>query len=78
MNRFEEILKEENLKAKYEMIVIDKHKLFYDVLQFTSLTDFHLFLNSDHYDKIVNRSDNEIRVINIERNEIVFSSKADD
>jgi len=79
MNRFKEILKEENLKPKYKLSVIEpKTGLKFENLEFTSLTDFHLFLNSDHYDKIVNTTDDEIRVVDIKTNEIIFSSKHDD
>ena len=79
MNRFEEILKEENLKPKYKLSVIEpKTGLKFENLEFTSLTDFNLFLNSDHYDKIVHASDDEIQVINLDTGQIVFSSKADD
>lgn len=44
MTRFEELLKEENLKPKYEMQLIDKDNQIYDELGFTSLTDFYYFL----------------------------------
>jgi hypothetical protein len=78
MTRFEELLKEESLMPQYEMRVIDRSNQIYDDLLFTSLTDFYYFLHSDHYDKIVHYSDDEIQVVNLETNEIVFSSKADD
>lgn len=79
MNRFEELLKEENLKPKYKLSVIEpKTGLKFENLEFTSLTDFNFFLLSDHYDKIVHATDDEIQVVNLETNEIVFSSKADD
>jgi hypothetical protein len=76
--RFVEITMEEDLQPKYEMRVIDNDNEIYKELKFTSLTDFHLFLNSDHYDEIVHATDDEIQVIKIDTNEIIFSSKADD
>ena len=76
--RFVEITMEEDLQPKYEMRVIDKYNNVYDELKFTSLTDFQLFLNSDHYDKIVHATDDEIIVVHLETTAIVFSSKADD
>jgi hypothetical protein len=76
--RFVEITMKEDLTPKYEMRVIDKDNQIYNELKFTSLTDFQLFLNSDHYDKIVHYSDDEIIVVHLETTAIVFSSKADD
>ena len=94
MTRFEEIFKEENLKFKYEMQVIDKDNQIYDELGFTSLKDFYYFLRNEipitenEIKEIVTKiivkhdlnygSSGYIRLINLETNEIVFSSKADD
>jgi len=86
-NRFEQLLEEENLKPKYEMRVIhipNKGKnasdddIIHSELQFTSLTDFNFFLLSDHYDKIVNSTDDRIIVVNLETDEIVFDTDRDD
>jgi len=94
MTRFEELLKEENLNPKYEMQVIDKNNQIYDELGFTSLKDFYLFLRKEIpiteneirelVTKIIVKHDlnygssGYIRLINIETDEIVFSSKHDD
>lgn len=87
MTRYEEILKEENLAAKYQMTVIhipNKGKNYfvdeieYDELYFTSLTDFNFFLLSDHYDKITRCTDDQIIVTDLKTNEIVFDSAKDD
>ncbi len=92
MSRFEQLLKEENLvygnqKPNYEMRVIhipNKGKnafgddIIHSELQFTSLTDFNFFLLSDHYDKIVNSTDDRIIVVNLETDEIVFDTDRDD
>jgi hypothetical protein len=86
-NRFEQLLEEENLKPKYEMRVIhipNKGKnasdddIIHSELQFTSLTDFNFFLLSDHYDKIVNSTEDRIIVVNLETDEIVFDTDRDD
>lgn len=86
-NRFEQLLEEENLKPKYEMRVIhipNKGKnasdddIIHSELQFTSLTDFNLFLLSYHYDKIVKSTDDRIIVVNLETDEIVFDTDRDD
>lgn len=78
MSRFEELLKEENLIPKYEMRVIDRYNQIYDDLFFTSLTDFHYFLNSDHYNKVVNRTDDRIVVVDLETDEVVFNTEKGD
>jgi hypothetical protein len=86
-NRFEQLLEEENLKPKYEMRVIhtpNKGKnasdddIIHSELKFTSLTDFNLFLLSDHYDNIDNSTDDRIIVVNLETDEIVFDTDKDD
>jgi hypothetical protein len=86
-NRFEQLLEEENLKPKYEMRVIhtpNKGKnasdddIIHSELKFTSLTDFNLFLLSDHYDKIINTTNDRIIVVNLETDEIVFDTDKDD
>jgi len=86
-NRFEQLLEEENLKPKYEMRVIhtpNKGKnvsdddIIHSELKFTSLTDFNLFLLSDHYDNIDNSTDDRIIVVNLETDEIVFDTDRDD
>ena len=85
-SRFEQLLEEENLKPKYEMRVIhipNKGKnasddIIHSELKFTSLTDFNLFLLSDHYDKIVKSTDDRIIVVNLETDEIVFDTDKDD
>lgn len=86
-NRFEQLLEEENLKPKYEMRVIhnpNKGKnasdddIIHSELKFTSLTDFNLFLLSEHYDKIDNNTDDRIIVVNLETDEIVFDTDKDD
>lgn len=72
MNKYEEILKKENLKPKYEMKVITIYQdsiIIHSKLEFTSLTDFHFFLLSDHYDKIVTSTDDRIIVVNLETDE---------
>ena len=77
----------ENLKPKYEMKIIhipNKGKnvfdddISYGELQFTSLTDFKFFLLSDHYDNIVNKTDDRIIVVNLETDEIIFDTDKDD
>jgi hypothetical protein len=87
MGKYEEILLKENLKPKYEMRVIhipNKGKnasdddIIHSELKFTSLTDFNFFLLSDHYDKIVNSTDDRIIVVNLETDEIVFDTDRDD
>lgn len=87
MTRYEEILKEENLGAKYQMKVIgflNKSKsgfgdeMEYDELYFTSLTDFNFFLLSDHYGKITKYNDDRIIVTDLKSNEIVFDSANED
>jgi hypothetical protein len=86
-SRFEQLLEEENLKPKYEMRVIhipNKGKnasdddIIHSELQFTSLTDFNLFLLSDHYDNIDKYDDDRIIVVNLETDEIVFDTDRDD
>lgn len=86
-NRFEQLLEEENLKPKYEMRVVhipNKGKnasdddIIHSELKFTSLTDFNLFLLSDHYDNIDNSTDDRIIVVNLETDEIVFDTDKDD
>jgi hypothetical protein len=86
-NRFEQLLEEENLKPKYEMRVIhipNKGKnasdddIIHSEIQFTSLTDFNLFLLSDHYDNIDKYDDDRIIVVNLETDEIVFDTDRDD
>lgn len=87
MTKFEQLLEEENLKPKYEMRVIhipNKGKnasdddIIHSELKFTSLTDFNLFLLSDHYDNIDNSTDDRIIVVNLETDEIVFDTDKDD
>ena len=75
---FETIIQEENLKPKYKMNVITKDGINYEELYFTSLTDFKYFLDSIHYDRITNRTDDRIIVVNIKTDEIVFDSDKGD
>jgi hypothetical protein len=92
MSSFEKLLLEENLvygnqQPNYEMRVIhtpNKGKnvsdddIIHSELKFTSLTDFNLFLLSDHYDNIVKSTDDRIIVVNLETDEIVFDTDKDD
>jgi hypothetical protein len=75
--KFVEIIEQEDLQPKYEMRVINSKNQIYDDIKFTSLTDFHLFLLSVHYDRITDSTDDEIIVVNLETGEIVFDSSAD-
>lgn len=75
--KFLEITEQEDLQPKYEMRVINSKNKIYDDIKFTSLTDFNLFLLSVHYDRITDRTDNKIIVVNLETNEIVFDSSTD-
>lgn len=76
-SKFLEITEQEDLKPKYEMRVINSKNQIYDDIKFTSLTDFHLFLLSVHYDRIIDRADDKIIVVNLETNEIIFDSSTD-
>ncbi len=87
MSKFEKLLEEENLiynnqKPKYEMRLVHTTSLgtnvTYSELQFTSLTNFHFFLLSDHYGNLINRSDDRIIVVNLETDEIVFDTDKED